>query len=474
MISIHRGRRLRFRRRPTQWHPTQKSVTADNVIPYADQALLLALRSAGEEAVMQGIWIYEKPVDMDALRRFHQAFGQGLVGRRIECSPLPFGRHRWVCVPGPQIDIDIAEGIRPRDELFDWADEHAQYPLDPQWGPGWRMGIAHFTDSTTAISIVVSHCVIDGAGLALTFLETMGGVHRDLGYPPPLSRTRARALLEDLRQTGRDMPEVGRTIVKAITSAITRRKELISSKSSAPLPGSCDDSQVVVPAVTFYVDIDDWDARAESLGGNPYSLLAGVAAKLAELTGRVCAADGVVNLLIPVNERLNRDHHGGNVVSIAKVSIDPHEVTQDLCTARTAIRNGISSAKETSDDMVALLPLIPFVPKRALRRVVDMAFGFSADAPVSCTNLGDLPAEITHIDGTPAQYVSLRGIDRYVTRHSLERRGGLLTIASARIAGKVVVTVISYQPGRQNTIPLLRETITQTLNDFDLRGVIAR
>ena len=72
------------------------------MVPYTDQALLLALRSAGQQAVMQVVWLYEHPIDLDGVRRFHRDFGHGLAGRRIERSPLPFGRHRWIARPGPQ------------------------------------------------------------------------------------------------------------------------------------------------------------------------------------------------------------------------------------------------------------------------------------------------------------------------------------------------------------------------------------
>ena len=43
---------------------------SDNVVPYPDQALFLALRGAGQGAVMQGLWIYDRPVDIDGLRAF--------------------------------------------------------------------------------------------------------------------------------------------------------------------------------------------------------------------------------------------------------------------------------------------------------------------------------------------------------------------------------------------------------------------
>ena len=78
--------------------------------------MFLSLRAAGEEPVAQLVSVYEHAVDLDGLRRFHRNFDQGLIGRRIERSPLPFGRHRWVSDRGPS-DIDIAECARPRAEL---------------------------------------------------------------------------------------------------------------------------------------------------------------------------------------------------------------------------------------------------------------------------------------------------------------------------------------------------------------------
>ena len=171
----------------------------DNVVPYADQALLLALRGAGQEAVMQIIWIYEHDLDLDGVRRFHQNFGRGLVGRVIERSPLPFGRHRWVSVPGPQTALDIAEQPRPRDELCDWAHEQVELPLDPEWGPAWRMGVQSFTDGTSAVSLVVSHTVVDGGGVVASVdrrdqRRRQGSRLSAAAVPYPLARTdRGRA-----------------------------------------------------------------------------------------------------------------------------------------------------------------------------------------------------------------------------------------------------------------------------------------
>jgi hypothetical protein len=66
-------------------------------------------------------------------------------------------------------------------------------------------------------------------------------------------------------------------------------------------------------------------------------------------------------------------------------------------------------------DDVAVLPLIPFVPKRAVKQGSDVIFGFATDLPISCSNLGDLESAMGSVDGTEAEYVILRGVDRHIT-----------------------------------------------------------
>lgn len=421
---------------------------------------------------MQVVWLYEHPVDMSALRRFHRNLGYGLYGRRIECSPLPFGRHRWVSAQGLP-ELDVVEWARPRAELSDWADERAQLPIDPEWGPIGHLAVLPLTDGSTAISVVGSHCLADGVGALLAVYDAATGNVRNLGYPPPRSRTRVRAVASDTRQTARDVPEAVRTLASAAKLAFRRRHDLVhpAAPKSTAIHGGDDDCHVVVPITTMFIDLDDWDGRAKSLGGNSYSLVAGFAAKFAERMGRLRADDGAATLIIPINER-TLDDTRANAVSLATVSIDPTPVTRDLTGARDAIRQARKSAREVPDEALQLLPLIPFVPKRAVKRVADAAFGFTADMPVSCSNFGDIPSEIGRPDGTDAEYVVLRGLDRHVTRRVLEERGGLLNVVSGRMSGKISITVGGYQPGEQNSLPYLRELATRTLADFNLTGVM--
>jgi hypothetical protein len=445
----------------------------DNRLSFLDQAMFLGLRATGQEAVMQCVWIYEHPVDFDELRRFHRDFGFGLAGRRIERSPLPFGRHRWVSSLGPAADFDIAESARPRAEVGDWADERAQLPVDPEWGPGWHLGVLPLTDGSTAISMVGSHCLGDGGGAMLTAFEAVKGNRRDLGYPPPGSRTRLRAMAIDARETVHGLPELARTLVAAARVARHRRPDRTKSTASRPVSagGADGDRNVVVPAVAIFIDLDEWDACAKVLGGNSYSLVAGFAAKLGARLGRQRADNGKVDLVIPINDRTTLDDTRANAVNLAQVSVDPTGVTTDLSDARAGIKQGIAKARDEPDEAFELLAAVPFIPKRAVKLMAGAFLGF-ADSTVSCSNLGDIDPVFGRPDGTDAEYVYLRGVDRFVTRNTLEQRHGILTVVAGRIGGKISLAVIGYQPGAENSKPRLRQLVADTLAEFDLTGVI--
>ena len=451
---------------------TETRPGTDSLLDYVDQALFLGLRATGQSAAMQMVWVYEDAPDWDELRRFHQDFGFGLVGRLIEPSVLPFGRHRWVSSLGPPAPLDVAVTPRPRAELSDWIDERAQLPIDPEHGPAWHMAVQPLTDGSTAVSLVGSHCIGDGGAAFLSVFEAVMGARRDLGYPLPKSRTRRQALVADARQTVRDLPEVGRTLVAAAKFLRAKRRE----SSGVPTPAvkkaavSRPDETVIVPAISAFVDLAQWDARAEALGGNGHSLQAALAARLAVHQGRALAADGTVGLIVPINDRTLEDTRA-NAVKLAYVRVDPTHVAKDLTDTRTAVREALKVMREKPDEALALLPLNPFVPKVAVRHTADLAFGFT-DQPVSSSNVGDLPVQVASPGGAPAQQVMVRGIDQHITRGVLEERSGLLTFVSGRLDGKVTITVVGYQPGVENTKQALRDRLATVFEEFELTGVI--
>jgi hypothetical protein len=443
----------------------------DNRLAFLDQAFFAGHRAAGQKEVIQVVWIYEHAIDFDRLRRFHHNLGCGLLGRRIERSPLPFARHRWVSDPGPS-DIDIAERARPRAELSDWADERSQLPVDAEWGPGWHLGVLPLTDGSTAISLVFSHYLLDGLGVVGALGDAALGNRRDLGYPPPRSRTRLRAVVQDARQTARGVPEVARALVAGAKLARGRRHD--SAQSAAPRPvamrGGDGDDPVVLPGVTMYIDQDDWDARAEALGGTSSTLAAGLAAKLGDHLGRRRVGDGAVAVQLIMSDRTEGDTRA-IAVSSARVIIDPTPVTTDLRDARAAIKQALTDLRETPDESSQLASLVPFTPKRTLKRLADGALA-DPDRLVVCSNLGDVGSMVLHLDGTDAEYLSSRPTRQRVTRQWLERIGGQMYLLTFRIPGRFVINLIAYQPGAENTKSALRELAAHTLAEFNLTGEI--
>jgi hypothetical protein len=451
---------------PSRSRASNGDARLDNRLAFMDQASFLALRARDQGQLVQWVWVYERAVDFDGLRRFHRNLGYGLLGRLIERSPLPFARHRWVASRGAS-DIDIAECARPRAELSDWTDECAQLPIDPEWGPGWHLGVLPFTDGSTAVSLVASHCLVDGLGSGLAITDAVKGNTRDLGYPPPRSRTRLRAVVSDARQTVQGVPEVVRAVVAAAKLARRRRHDIARSGASRAIATLDGDGGVVVPAITIYIDLDDWDARAKTLGGTSNSLFTGFAAKLGERMGRRRADDGAVRLIITANDRTEGDTCA-NAVSFASIDVDPTQVTTDLSGVRAAVKQALRTLREAPDESLQILPLTPFTPKRAVRRLGDVLFAF-ADLPVTCSNIGDIDPVAGRPDGTDADCVFVRGVDQHVTRQILEQK---FFLASGRIGSKIFITVVAYQLDGKNSKPDLRELAAHTLAEFDLTGVI--
>lgn len=442
----------------------------DNRLAFMDQASFLGLRATGQGQTIQCVWVYRRPIDLDALRRFNRNLGCGLLGRRIERSPLPFARHRWVSCRAP-LDIDVAECARPRGELSAWADERGQLPVDPERGPGWHLGVLPFTDGSAAISLAASHTVVDGGGFCLAVADAVRGDTRDLGYPRPASSTRRRAVIEDAHQTAQGVPEIVRTLRAAAKLARRRRREFTRARPSRPVEAVVDaDEAVIVPAITIYVDVDDWDARAYSLGGNSNSLLAGFTAKLAEHAERQRRGDGAVNLSFPVSDR-EEDDVRANALAFAGVTVDPACVTTDLGSVRAAVKQTLKTLRETPDESLQLLPLTPLTPKRAVRRLAEVAFGYD-ELPVGCSNLGDIDPVVACPDGSEADQVFMRLVEQHTTRASLQRTRGILYVGSGRIVGKVFLTVAAYQPDRKNSKSDLRQLAARTLAEFELVGAI--
>jgi hypothetical protein len=478
--------RLRSARTSSNSGSSNGDAQPDNRLAMLDHAFFRGQRAIEQKQVVQVVWVYEHAVDFEGLKRFNHNLGHGLLGRRIECSPLPFARHRWVSYREPA-DIDVATCARPRADVSDWADERSQLPTDPESSSGWHLGVLPLSDGSTAVSLVISHCLLDGLGLIAVLIDAVTGNTRDLGLPSPSSRSRLRAAAQDARLTALDVPEATRALVALAKLAARHRHELRAAAKTArhhrneiaeqPVPrpvalsdGDGDES-VIVPAITMHIDIDEWNSRAKVLGGTSNALMAALAVKLGEHLGRRRASDGAVTLQLPMSDRTEGDNRA-NAMSFARVTVAPERVTEDLGDVRAAIRKALIDMREMPDGSTDLLWLTQFAPRRALNRLSSVMVVGDPDLPVFCSNLGDLGSVVCRLDGTDAEYATARAIGQNETRRSLEQAGGMMRMQCWRLRDRVFITVVAYQPGAENTKPALREVAARTLADFDLTGEI--
>jgi hypothetical protein len=442
----------------------------DNRLAHMDQVSFLGLRALGYGALVQFNWIYNRPVNIEGLRRFHRNLGYGLLGRRVERSPLPFARDRWVFSRGPE-DVDVAETPRPRADLSAWLLERACVPIDPELGPSWHLGALPLEDGGTAISLVTSHTVVDGLGILQAITDAANGRTRYLGYPYPRSRTRRRAVLQDGRQTIASTPELARALRATVRVARKRRKDVAASIASAPPSPRVagDDEPVVVPTLTAYVDEAEWDACAKRTGGNSFTLFAGFAGRLGVRMGRVCA-DGTVTLSFPISERTEDDTRG-NALVFPTVSVNPTHLSSNLEEVRLKFKQTFADLAEITEELLAPLPLTSMTPKWVARGAAGMGLG-SAAFPIGCSNVGEMDPAVKRPDGSEADYASGRLIEPGISKRTLERMGGQLFLVSGRGHGKVFISINAYLAGRTNSQEALRQATSRTFAEFDLTAEI--
>lgn len=437
-------------------------------LDYLDQTAAELRRATGRGQLIQAVWIYDHGVDRDGLARIHRRLGTDLLGRLIERSPLPFARPHWVSCAGPPSEIITFAEARPRDEVMEWADELAARPIDPEEGPGWFLAVLPLTDGATAVSLVMSHCLVDGGGAIVAVWDALLGHERDFGYRAPRSRTLIEAVAADLRECAREVPQLVRSLRTVAGTALRDRSTRGSSVQSA----EGDDTVVTIPSAVAFVDCPAWDFRAAELGGNSYTLASAVAARIAHHFGRTRGSDGAVTLIVVGSGRTGPDDDRALAMTFANATVDPDGVTSDLTGIRAAVRAARDRVSTDPDPSLALLPLVPWFPQPMARAFVGQMFSYQDSLPVSCSNLGELPADLVSLDGTPAEFFFARSMDQNVTLRDLNRSHGTLVVVTGRVNGKTWIAVEAYQLGAENSGRRLRSVLDEVLGEFQLSGVI--
>jgi diacylglycerol O-acyltransferase / wax synthase len=171
----------------------------------------------------------------------------------------------------------------------------------------------------------------------------------------------------------------------------------------------------------------------------------------------------------PVNERTANDTRA-NAVTNVDITVDATRATTDLREIRSATKQALIHRQQVPDERFALLPLVPLLPKRLVRRWVNVYT--PSKTSVASSQLGAAPSIVNCPDGTDADYISLLSVCPGVTKATVQRTNGMMALISAEVNGRVFVSVLAYQPGRLTSNEELRQVLSSIMDDFSLTATI--
>lgn len=434
-------------------------------LDWLDQLAFELFRATGRSQLMQCLWLYDRPVDFDALRGTKERLEALAFNRLIEPSVLPWGRPCWVRPPEAGEPLARGGTVLPRGALLGWANRQARLPIDPVTGPAWRMSVQSFDDGSTAVSVVGSHLVIDGMGALHAIEAAATGQAVPSAYPRRGSRGVLAGCLADGWQSLIDAPRT----VAALGRILGARTGAQAGGGKAP-PSAQPSGVVELAAVALSVEAGDWEGCARRLGGPVNALLPAFVARLAANLGRVNRNDGTVSLLVPVDRREGLADRRALAIEFRSMTLAPEGLAQGLRPVVGPLKALLRGPKEAGpDSFAAVLPAIAWMPRAAATALVNRLFAYSDALPVSCSNLGTMPVGLARIDGADCARVLARAVDVNVSRHDLERSHGHLVVVASRHGGLMSLCIEACQLEPAPTSPAALRSVTErTLAEFGL------
>jgi diacylglycerol O-acyltransferase / wax synthase len=172
---------------------------------------------------------------------------------------------------------------------------------------------------------------------------------------------------------------------------------------------------------------------------------------------------------VPVNQRTANDTRA-NAVTNVDVTVDATRATTDLSEIRSATKQALIHRQQVPDERMALLPLVPLLPKRLVRRWVNVYT--PSTTSVASSQLGSAPSIVNRPDGTDADYISLLSVCPGLTKATVQLSNGLMALISAEVNGRVFVSVLAYQPDSVTSKDELRQVLSSIMDDFSLPATI--
>lgn len=440
-----------------------------------DQVMVLAREAADQDAVIQVLWSYDRPIKISQVRAFHQRLCAGPLSRRITRKRLPIGRDRWRWQNGLEQNLTIGTDVLSSSQMTAWMDDEVERPLDPFEGPGWRLSCQCFDNGKTIAALTISHCIADGAN---TLRAVDSAVTNHVAIRQSREHPEEASLLQELKQILQDCWDCIRTLPSLAVLGMRGMVKLIPSsivrKSSRPYPSVREqvqrtkhDAFTRLTTLSVSIPMEDWHEACRRTRSTTLSLIIRIIGSIALDNSRY--RHDRLSLMIPMGSKSQESEDAANTVRLARIAVPTHLfVGDDLRELRKLLNAALVKARREPDFYESVLPVVPFIPMALFKRLYNAVTQQELDLPISVSHMGVLPDSVLSLDGLPADDFCCRGVDRFPRTGELERRGGVLTILSTEVDGRMILNFISHQVGRDNSWRTLRDLALRTITKLQM------
>lgn len=396
-----------------------------------DEIFLRGHRGIGTPNVLQGLWRTADRVEVDLLCRLHTALRTGDLGRRVVRSRVPGARPVWR--PNQRAHpLVLSNEPLSTARALTWADTQGA-DLDPEFGPGWRLSTTPLDDGGTIIALTCSHVLTDARGLVFAASRALAELESgDAGTPGDDTR-QAAAAVSEWRDAARQWSiVVGGTsraiqarvadpvgtlrglvpqIVRALRDHPGRHGGRTDDGADTPPRHRRRDDPVPVHSVVVRCDAASWDRVADEHGGTANSLFIQLVAATLRTAGAGRGFDGSrIEASLPVDTR--DEPRVANDIAMTSVVV---ERTDTPATLRAKARASYERRMSSPAGM----------PEEILQVVGDRLAGLMAagagERDILCSNIGDLPEELSSFGPHRCLGVAARAIHPGLTARTRPR-----------------------------------------------------
>ncbi|MFC7243097.1 hypothetical protein ACFQO7_11480 [Catellatospora aurea] len=341
-----------------------------------DQAAYRAQNALDSVVLAQVSWLADGPPDVDRVRALAARLARSRqLGRVIVPAAAFGGRDHWGpldAVPEVAVVTDPVE----RSAVPAWLDDRAQMPVDPCRHP-WHLAVRPLAGGGHAVTLVVSHALTDGIGLVNVLAAADGDT-------AALYRGRRPGLLTAIGQAAAGLPGA----VRAAATAARADRGTVS-----PAPTTSHARPLTAVAL---IHAGAWHSAAAAAGATSNALFVSVAAQVAVAAGRV-TADGRALIGMPVNSRGDGDDVSANALTTVQLDL-PADRVGDVAFVRAEVKRTLAARREQDASFTALLPLVPYLPRKVVRAVAQAALG-GGDPVTSASHVGVVPPALVAAPG---------------------------------------------------------------------------